>query len=149
MQFKFKLTEEASREMEEKLKKEAEEKAAKAKPLAQCTTESSLIMARISHDRYKDTVKVGVPKHRFNEHFTMYVREQDNVYAYDPDRISEPGDWVLLRRLPEALDENVNHKVEKVVYRYGHIIDPLTGRRTYGIKYDDDLERLEKIKLDI
>lgn len=144
--FKFKLTDEAVKEFEEKRKNKPEDS---GQEKALHTKESSLIMGRISSDRFKQVVKVGVPKHRLNDCFLLYVREQDNIYALDENNLCKPGDWVLLRRQESPIDKNVEHKVERVVHQYGKYIDPITGRRTYGIYYDDDVERLERIKLDL
>lgn len=106
-------------------------------------------MGRVSDERYKQVVKIGVPKYRLNEYYLIFVKEQDNVQALDADNISKPGDWVLIRRNPDAVDEKVPFVIEKVVYSYGNYIDPLTGKRAFGIYYDEDLERLEKIKLEV
>lgn len=109
----------------------------------------SLVMGKVSSERYKNIIKVGLPKYRLNEYLLMYVRELENVQAYDEKNECNPGDWILLRLQKEPLDKDVIHKVEKVVYRYGNFVDPITKRRSLGIYFDDDMERLEKIKLDI
>lgn len=143
--FKFKLTEEMSKKFEEEQK-------AKRDPepeLAGTTKENDLLMGRVSSDRYKQVVKIGVPKHRLNTHYLLFVRETDNVQALDANEIAKPGDWVLLRRDPDAVDEKVPFVIEKVIYSYGKLMDPLTGRRSFGIYYEDDLEQLEKIKLEV
>lgn len=147
MQFKFKFTDEMAKEY--KSKKEQEEKPP-APVLAQHTRESSLIMARVSSERYNQVIKVGVPKHRLNEYYLLFVREQDSIQAYDEHNECSPGDWVLLRRLSDTdIDPEVRHKVERVVYKHGKYVDPLTGRRSLGYYYDDDIEKLEKIKLEV
>jgi ribosomal protein S17 len=143
--FKFKLTEEMSREYEEKQKANQKPES----PKALHTKENTLIMGKISHDRYKKVVKVGVPKHRLNEFLLMYIRELDNVQALDENDICKPGDWVLLRKIDDPVDPKVTHKIERVVHSYGNYVDPLTNRRTLGIHYDDDIERLERIKMDM
>ena len=145
MNFKFKLTEEMSREFEEK--KLAQKKP--ESPKATHTKENSVIMGKISHDRYKNIVKVGVPKHRLNDFLMLYVRENDNVQAIDENTVTKPGDWVLLRKIENPVDEKVTHQVERVIYSYGNYVDPLTNRRTFGIYYDDDIEKLENIKMDL
>lgn len=145
--FKFKLTEDAMKDYEERERIKKESKVEPEKALH--TKESPLIMARVSHDRYRNIVKCAVPKHRLNEFLLMYIRENDNVQAYDENNITNPGDWVLLRRDESISDENVRHIVDKVVYTYGNYVDPITGRRSCGLYFDDDLQRLEKIKIDI
>lgn len=64
--FKFKLTEDMSRQFEEQQKKKKKELEAKKAQPALHTRESSLIMGKVSSDRYKKVIKVGVPKHRLN-----------------------------------------------------------------------------------
>lgn len=143
--FKFKLTEDMSKQFEEdqKAKKKPDP------PLAITTKENNLLMGRVSHERYKQVVKIGVPKHRLNTHYLLFVRETDNVQALDPNDIAKPGDWVMIRRDPDTVDERVPFVIERVIYSRGEWIDPLTGRRSFGIYYDDDLEQLEKIKLEV
>ena len=145
MGFKFKLTEEMSKDFEQK---QAEIKKPEIQ-LAKHTIENSLIMGKVSHDRYKKVVKVGVAKHRMNDFLLMYIRENDDVQALDENDVSQPGDWVLLRKEENPVDKAVTHKVERVVYSYGNIVDPITNRRTLGLYYDEDMIRLEKIKVDL
>lgn len=146
LDFKFKLTSELIKEYEEK---ERAKPRKELPPLALHTQTASLIMARVSSERFNKVIKVGVPKHRLNEFLVFYIRETDTIHAYDENDICKPGDWVLLRRQKEPIDTDVHHKVERVVYSYGNWIDPLTGRRSFGMYYDDDMEKLEKIKIDI
>lgn len=144
--FKFKLTEEMTREFEDsELAKNKKE----PPPQALHTKEGSLIMGRVSSERFRKVVKVGIPKHRLNNHLLMFFREIDDIYAYDEDDSCKPGDWILLRRQKEPLDKDVMHTVERVVYSYGNYVDPITGRRSLGLYYDDDFEKLEKIKLEL
>lgn len=144
--FKFKLTDEMSEEFE---RQQQEKLAAQKLPqLAESTLASSLLMGRVSDVRYKQVVKIGVPKHRLNPMLLLYVRETDEVQVYDENNLCKPGDWVLIRKWPESTDKAVTHKVEKVVHEHGNYVDPLSGRRAFGLYYDDDLEKLEQIKLD-
>lgn len=146
MRFKFKLTDEMVREQEEKARN-APKKPEPEKALH--TKESSLIMGRVSSDRYDKVIKVAIPKHRLNEHLLLYVRENDNIYALDEHNQCKPGDWILLRRQEKPIDEGVEHKVDRVVYYYGNYVDPITSRRSIGLYYDDDVRKLEEIKLDL
>lgn len=145
LNFKFKLTEDMSKEFEEKQK--AKEKP--PSPMARHTKENTLIMGKVSSDRYQKVIKVGVPKHRLNDLLLLFVRELDNVQAHDENDVCKPGDWVLLRRDPDPVDKTVTHKVERVVHSYGNWVDPITNRRAFGIYYDDDRAKLEKIKMDL
>lgn len=143
--FKFKLTEEMSREYE-KAKEAVKEE---VKEPALHTKQSPLIMGRVSSERYKSVIKVAIPKHRMNDMLLLYRRENDDIEAYDENNICQPGDWILLRRDETIVDKNIKHKVERVVHSYGNYVCPLTGRRSFGLYYDDDMERLERIKVEL
>lgn len=147
--FKFKFTEDMAREQEKKMKIKEEEDAKKQPEQAITTKETTLLMGRVSDDRYKSVVKIGVPKHRLNEYFLMYIREQDSVYALDENNIAKPGDWVLIRKKTDIPDKKVTHIVDKVIYKMGNLVDPLTNKRSLGLYYDEDYRELEKIKLDL
>lgn len=144
--FKLKLTDEMVKEQYEK---ELASPKKPESPKALHTLESSLIMGRVSHERFDKVIKVAVPKHRLNDHLLLYVRENDNVQVYDERSECNPGDWILLRRQKEPIDKDVDHVVERVVYSYGNYVDPFTGRRSLGLYHDDDMEKLEKIKLEV
>lgn len=109
---------------------------------------SPLLMARVSSDRFKSVVKVAVPKHRLNDLLLLYVRENDDIQAHDENNICKAGDWVLLRRQTNPIDPLIAYKVERVVYSYGNLVDPLTKRRSYGLYYDDEIRKLEDIKVE-
>lgn len=150
---KFNVTEDMYKEYEKNKKAQQEQKAIskkkKEKPPSKHTLENPLIMGKVSSERYEKVVKVAVPKHRLNETFLLFVRENDNILVYDEKMQCKPGDWILMRRQAEAFDVDVMHKVERVLYPYGNFVDPLTNRRSLGLYYDDDMERLETIKLDL
>lgn len=113
------------------------------------STYGPLIMAKVSSERFKKVVKCGVPKHRFNDLLLMFIRETYDVQALDSNGICKPGDWVLLRRNESIVDPSVTHEVERIIYSYGNWVDPVTGKRSLGLYFDDDIKRLEKIKVDM
>lgn len=106
-------------------------------------------MAKVSSDRYQKVVKCGAPKHRFNDFILMHIREGYDVQALDANHICQPGDWVLLRQRDDLPDKSVTHEVEKVVYSAGHYICPITNKRSLGLYYDDDMKKLERIKVEL
>lgn len=148
-EFKFKLTDELVKKCEEEQKRKKKEIETSKPQKALFTLNSPLIMGKVSSERYKKVIRVGIPKHRLNEHLLMYFRDLDNVYAYDCKDECDAGDWVLLKKDSEFEDEQVTHKIDRIVYKHGNYIDPITGRRSLGLYYDDDIEELEKIKIDI
>lgn len=72
------------------------------------------------------------------------------MFAHDPEKICKTGDIVLVRELPEKLTTLITHKVEKVVYQLGDIVDPITGKLVVVGKYRDQIEEANRLfgKLD-
>lgn len=42
--------------------------------------------------------------------------------------------------MPEKKTTLITHSIEKIVYKYGDIIDPLTNKSVVGTEYRDDIE---------
>lgn len=55
------------------------------------------------------------------------------------------GDVVLVRELPEKLTTLITHKVEKIVYKLGDIVDPITGKLVVVGKYRDEIEEANRL----
>lgn len=56
--------------------------------------------------------------------------------------IEDLGDTVLIRRIerPERPTAIVMHKVERVVFKYGNVIDPITKKRVVQDEFSDEIE---------
>ena len=89
----------------------------------------------------KSSVKVLVPSLKFDPFFNMYFRESEQFLVDDNGLNCSPGDWLLIRKLDQPLSLRINHKVEKLVYKAGNVIDPLTGKKSLGYQYDSDAKR--------
>ena len=57
------------------------------------------------------------------------------MYAHDPDKKCQPGDVVLIEALPSKMTKQITHKVKHVVYPYGDITDPISGKKVVVGKY--------------
>ncbi|RWS04753.1 carrier protein-like protein [Dinothrombium tinctorium] len=104
----------------------------------------SLLLCRCLERTMKQTIKVMIPKLKFDSFLNMHFRENDLMLVHDKNEICEPNDWILVRELPEKLSLKVKHTVEKVVYKSGHIVDPLTGKKSLGYEYVEDIEKLSR-----
>lgn len=142
---KFDITKEQINEYDAKRDEERQKSRAPTKPKI---SSSPLLMGKVSSERNNKIIKVGVPKHTLNNFVLMYIRKLDNIYVHD-DLNCKPGDWILIRKAEKQIDVDVEHFVERIVYKYGKYIDPITNRRSFGLYYEDDIERLEKIKLEL
>ncbi|KAH8020272.1 hypothetical protein HPB51_025762 [Rhipicephalus microplus] len=50
-------------------------------------------------------------------------------------------DTFLMAELPERLSLRIAHKVEKIVYKDGNIIDPLTGQKCIFTDFVKDVDK--------
>lgn len=55
------------------------------------------------------------------------------------------GDIVLVRQLEEKLTTLITHKVEKVVYKLGDVVDPITGKAVVVGKYREQIETANRL----
>lgn len=67
----------------------------------------------------------------------QFFEEETTVYAYDPEKKVKTGDIVLVRELDEKKTTLITHAVEKIVYKLGDIIDPITNKPVVGDEYRD------------
>ncbi|KAI1286014.1 28S ribosomal protein S17, mitochondrial [Halotydeus destructor] len=105
----------------------------------------SFQLAKVLGNNYlRQTIKVAVPRLKFDEYLLQHFRENEELLAHDPQEQCKAGDWVLIRELQEPLSLQVKHKLEKIVYNSGNIIDPLTGKKCVGYEYEEDLEQYAK-----
>lgn len=105
----------------------------------------SLVLGKCLGPSLKSTVKVLVPSLKLDTFFNMYFRENQQLLANDNDLQCEAGDWLLVRQLPQPLSIRVNHKVERIVYKSGRVIDPLTGRHSLGYEYADEADTTSQL----
>lgn len=89
----------------------------------------------------KQTIKVFVPHLKFDEFLSMHFRENDELLAHDAEEKAKPGDWVLIKELDEPLSLKVKHKMLRVVYENGNMIDPITGKKSAGVVFEEDNEQ--------
>lgn len=75
----------------------------------------------------------------------QYFPEDEFVFAHDPDKVCKTGDVVLVRELSEKLTTLITHKVEKVVYKLGDVIDPITGKLVVAGKYREQIEAANQL----
>lgn len=93
----------------------------------------------------KQTIRCRVPILKYDDYLKMHFREGTEVLAHDPEEKSKPGDWVLLQELPEPLSIKVRHKLFKIVYKEGNMVCPLTGQKTLGFDYEQDVDEVTKM----
>lgn len=65
------------------------------------------------------------------QHFPKY----ETVYAHDPEGCYKPGDVVLAQKLPSRMTKHITHEVQEVVFKFGDVTDPVTGKKVVVGKY--------------
>ena len=93
----------------------------------------------------KNTIRCAVPTLKYDDYLKAHFRESSELLAHDPDEKAKPGDWVLVKELPEPLSIKVKHRLFKVVYVEGNIVCPLTGKRSFGYEYMEDVDETTKM----
>lgn len=81
----------------------------------------------------------------FSFDYQQYFEENDHVFAYDPEKKVKTGDIVLVRQLPEKKTTLITHSVEKIIYKLGDVIDPVTNKPVVVDTYRDVIEEKNKL----
>ena len=93
---------------------------------------------------------VFLTRSELSEKTSRLYKVRQDLYLHDPRNISNVGDIVLARKLQEFLpfpqtfdspkdwdlmDKEIWFEIEKIVFKAGEIIDPITGRKCNGTKF--------------
>lgn len=75
----------------------------------------------------------------------QYFTRFDTYFAYDPEKTTKTGDVVLIEEFPKRITRDITHKVLKVVYPMGDVIDPITGKKCMGAAFREDEEKKDRL----
>lgn len=67
------------------------------------------------------------------------------MFAHDPEKKVKTGDIVLIRELAEKKTTLITHSVEKIVYRLGDVIDPITNKSVVADQYRDVIDEKNQL----
>ncbi|KZS22025.1 28S ribosomal protein S17, mitochondrial [Daphnia magna] len=98
------------------------------------------VLARCLPSDVKNAAKFKVKLVEFDQNLNMHFAKHVTVYANDPTNACKPGDVVLIDKLPKKLTKHITHQVYKIVYSFGDITDPITGKKVVVGKYRDEIE---------
>lgn len=51
----------------------------------------------------------------------------------------------MIKELPEKLTRLITHSIEEIVFKYGDITDPITGKKVVAGKYRDEIDAADQI----
>ncbi|XP_056643536.1 28S ribosomal protein S17, mitochondrial [Diorhabda sublineata] len=89
--------------------------------------------------------KFKVKRLELNTNLNMFFPKHEFVYAHDPEKKCKSGDLVIIERLPKRLTRLITHRVREVLYPFGDITDPITGKKVVSGNYRDHLEEISKL----
>ncbi|XP_028044202.1 28S ribosomal protein S17, mitochondrial [Bombyx mandarina] len=89
----------------------------------------------------QNAAKIRVKRLELDENLLMYFRKEEFYYCHDSEKICKTGDIVLIQALPEKLTKLITHEIKEVVYPFGDITDPVTGKKVSKEQYKEDIER--------
>uniref|UniRef100_A0A0N5A244 28S ribosomal protein S17, mitochondrial n=1 Tax=Parastrongyloides trichosuri TaxID=131310 RepID=A0A0N5A244_PARTI len=88
-------------------------------------------------------VQVRCQQNEFNDYIKKYHAKSYDYWALDTKSNIKVGDIVLIKHLESQSQKpsmNVAHQVDRVIFTFGNIIDPVTGRRVIENKFADEIE---------
>uniref|UniRef100_A0A915PE04 Ribonucleases P/MRP protein subunit POP1 n=1 Tax=Setaria digitata TaxID=48799 RepID=A0A915PE04_9BILA len=86
-------------------------------------------------------VQVRCRLNDFDEYIKKYFSRPIDLWALDPKNATALGDTVLITKcaVSKRPARSVTHLVDRVIFKYGYIIDPVTKKRVIKEKYEDDI----------
>ncbi|CAG9563863.1 unnamed protein product [Danaus chrysippus] len=98
----------------------------------------------------QNATKIRVKRLELDENLLMYFRKDEFYYCHDPVKKCKTGDIVLIQALPHKMTKLITHEIKEVVYPFGDITDPVTGKKVAKSQYREDMEKQAEIygKLD-
>nr|CAG4645205.1 EOG090X0GMQ [Leptodora kindtii] len=104
-----------------------------------CIGSCMLCLVKKELNKYK--VKVLQLDPNLNMHFSKF----ETVYAHDPKEQCKPGDIVLIKKLPTKMTKHITHEVKSIVFPFGDITDPVTGKKVVAGEYRDEIEKKSQL----
>uniref|UniRef100_A0A2R5LFU4 Putative mitochondrial/ ribosomal s17-like protein n=2 Tax=Ornithodoros turicata TaxID=34597 RepID=A0A2R5LFU4_9ACAR len=108
-------------------------------------TSPALFLGKCITSTMRKTVCVSVPRFVLDKHLLAHYKERTEYDVLDRNEECQPGDWVLIKELPERISLRVAHKVERIVFKSGNIIDPLTGEKCIFTEFVKDVDQESEI----
>ncbi|XP_063386281.1 small ribosomal subunit protein uS17m [Cydia fagiglandana] len=105
------------------------------------TARKFLLMGQCVPSVKQNAAKIRVKRLELDENLLMYFRKDEFYYCHDPAKKCKTGDIVLIQALPQKMTKLITHEVKEVVYPFGDVTDPVTGKKVAKEKYREDIDR--------
>ncbi|XP_068233270.1 small ribosomal subunit protein uS17m [Palaemon carinicauda] len=113
--------------------------------MARVASKSLMLLGECFAHTAKDATKVRVKRMKFDDYLNMYFSDFAYYFAHDPEQKCKVGDIVLIKELQEQKSKEITHSVMKIVYPYGDITDPISGKKCFVSVYRDHLKKRNEI----
>uniref|UniRef100_A0A0K0F6H7 28S ribosomal protein S17, mitochondrial (inferred by orthology to a C. elegans protein) n=1 Tax=Strongyloides venezuelensis TaxID=75913 RepID=A0A0K0F6H7_STRVS len=93
-------------------------------------------------------VQVRCPQNEFNEYLKKYHVKGYDYWAVDTGNKVKIGDSVLIKTLSKEIERpsiEIKHQIDRIVFKFGNVVDPVTGKRVIESKFVDEIELEKKL----
>uniref|UniRef100_A0A1I7ZPA9 28S ribosomal protein S17, mitochondrial n=1 Tax=Steinernema glaseri TaxID=37863 RepID=A0A1I7ZPA9_9BILA len=107
-------------------------------------------VSRIGLDKVP-CAQVRCQRNEFNIYLKKYFARSFDYWAMDASNLVGLGDTVLIKQMEKVARPmaTVRHAVDRVVFQYGNIVDPVTGRRVIEDQFEDEMTLRQKLVAEI
>ncbi|KAJ8929192.1 hypothetical protein NQ314_018141 [Rhamnusium bicolor] len=110
-----------------------------------CVTKTFMLLGHCVPCLKHGASKFKVKRLELDNNLLMYFPKHEFVYAHDPEKLCKTGDIAIIELLPEKLTRLITHKVKEVVYKFGDVTDPLTGKKVIVGRYRENIDAVNKV----
>ncbi|KAL3286122.1 hypothetical protein HHI36_000635 [Cryptolaemus montrouzieri] len=111
----------------------------------QAASKVSMLLGQCVPCIKQNASKFKIKRLELDTNLNMFFPKVEYIYAHDPEKQCKTGDVVLIEQLPQKMTRLITHKVKEIIYPFGDITDPLTGKKCVVGKYREDIEKISKI----
>ncbi|TKR68268.1 hypothetical protein L596_024269 [Steinernema carpocapsae] len=107
-------------------------------------------LSRIGLDKVP-CAQVRCQRNEFNIYLKKYFARSFDYWAMDSSNLVGMGDTVLIRNMEKVArpTATVRHAVDRVVFQYGNIVDPVTNRRVIEDQFEDEMNLRKQLVTEI
>ncbi|XP_055687150.1 28S ribosomal protein S17, mitochondrial [Lutzomyia longipalpis] len=103
-----------------------------------------ILLGQVVPNIKRNACKVRIRRMDLDQNLLMYFKKEEFVFAHDPEKKCKVGDIVLVKELPQKLSTLITHSVD-VVYPFGDVTCPVTGKKVVVGKYRDHVEEATQL----
>ncbi|XP_044745831.1 28S ribosomal protein S17, mitochondrial [Coccinella septempunctata] len=108
-------------------------------------TKVSMLLGQCVPCIKQNASKFKIKRLELDTNLNMYFPKVEYIYAHDPEKKCKTGDVVLIQQLPERMTRLITHEVKDIIYPFGDITDPLSGKKCVAGKFRDHIDAVNKV----